>query len=108
MCAGNSERAALADRVSERVASEAADGARRAAHGPGLHARRHRGPHQIFVSMPHFDSLLIKYIIIACIITHFRHDFTLYMLRFLFLTLYMHTYFASSTFTFIYKILDHV
>lgn len=48
---GDCERAPLADRGAERVAGGAADGARRAAHGAGLHARRHRGPHPIPVSI---------------------------------------------------------
>ncbi|KOB70449.1 putative rho-associated protein kinase 1 [Operophtera brumata] len=36
---------------SERLAGADADGARRAAHGTGLHARRHRGPHALPVSI---------------------------------------------------------
>lgn len=38
---GDSERAALADRVAERHPRQDADGARRAAHGTRLHARRY-------------------------------------------------------------------
>lgn len=47
---GDSERAALPDRDPQRVAGATTDGPRRPPHGPGLYARRHRGPNTISVS----------------------------------------------------------